>query len=403
LQEAEFLTSGNMKFDLIVVGAGPAGSMAARTAANAGLKVALLEKRQEIGKPIRCAGGISKSSLDKLVKPDPKWIAAEVKAARIYAPDGTRIMMSGNQAQDEAGYILDRSIFDRALATDAARSGAEVFVKTRAVGLLKMEDDMPCGIYAQKEGELLKIEAPLVIGADGVESKVGRWAGIDTVLKLKDIEVCAQFLVQDRSIDEDYCEFYLGNEIAPGGYVWSFPKGDRMANVGVCIQGSNSYPGLAAKLLEDFIRKRMPDARLLDLVVGAVPASGPIENTISDGVMLVGDAARQSDPLTYGGILNGMKAGMMAGEIAANVTPEGDFRRTVFKAYEERWRSNFGKEIRRNYKLKSFISKLTDQDLNSLLHVLESQDTSRMDLEGLVKQLFRLNPGLLWKMRSVLF
>ena len=391
-----------MKFDLLVVGAGPAGSMAAKTAANAGLKVALLEKRQEIGEPIRCAGGISKSSLCMLVKPDPKWIAAEVKGARIYAPDGTGIMMLGNQAQDEGGYVLERKIFDRSLATDAAHAGAEVFVKTRAVGLLK-RDGVPCGICAQREGELLKMEAPLVIGADGIESKVGRWAGIDTALKPKDIEVCAQFLVQDRGIDEDYCEFYLGKEIAPGGYVWSFPKGDRLANVGVCIQGSKSTPGLAARLLEDFIRKRMPDARLLDLVVGGVPASGPIETTISDGVMLVGDAARQSDPLTYAGIFNGMKAGVMAGEIAADVVPEGDICKAVLEAYEERWRSYIGKEIGKNYRLKSFFSKLTDQDLNSVLHMLESQDTSKMDLEGLVKQLFRLNPRLLWKIRYLLF
>ena len=388
-----------MKFDLIVVGAGPAGSMAAKTAANAGLKVALLEKRQEIGEPVRCAGGINKSSLSMLMKPDPKWIAAEVKGARIYAPNGASIKV---QAKDDSGYVLERKIFDQSLATDAAHAGAEVFVKTRAVGLLK-RDGVPCGICAQREGELLKMETPLVIGADGVESKVGRWAGIDTSLRPKDIEVCAQFLVQDRGIDEDYCEFYLGNEIAPGGYVWSFPKGDRLANVGICIQGSKSTPGLASRLLEDFIRKRMPDARRLDLVVGGVPASGPIETAISDGVMLVGDAARQSDPLTYAGIFNGMKAGVMAGEIAADVVPEGDICKAVLAAYEERWRSDIGKQIGKNYRLKSLFSKLTDQDLNSVLRVLESQDISKMDLGGLVKQLFRLNPRLLWKVRYLLF
>jgi digeranylgeranylglycerophospholipid reductase len=337
-----------------------------------------------------------------LVKPDPKWIAAEVKGARIYTPDGTCITMLGNRAQDEGGYVLERKIFDRALATDAARAGAEVFVKTRAVGLLK-KDGMPCGICAQREGELQKIEAPLVVGADGIESKVGRWAGIDTALKPKDIEVCAQFLVQDRGIDKDYCEFYLGNKIAPGGYVWSFPKDDGRANVGVCIQGSKSTSGLVTILLEDFIRKCMPNARLLDLVVGGVPASGPIETTISDGVLLVGDAARQSDPLTYAGIFNGMKAGVIAGEIAADVVPEGDICKAVLAAYEERWRSDIGKQIGMNYRLKSFFSKLTDQDLNSVLHVLENQDISNIDRDGLIKQLFRLNPSLLWKIRYLLF
>ena len=165
---------------------------------------------------------------------------------------------------------------------------------------------------------------------------MGQWAGIETVLNPKDIEVCAQFLVQDKGIDEDFCEFYLGNEIAPGGYAWSFPKGDGLANVGVCIQGSNSTPGLAARLLEDFIRKRMPEARLLDLMVGGVPASGPIKATISDGVMLVGDAARQSDPLTYAGIFNGMKAGVMAGEIAAEVVPGGDISRDALEGQDEK-------------------------------------------------------------------
>jgi digeranylgeranylglycerophospholipid reductase len=147
----------------------------------------------------------------------------------------------------------------------------------------------------------------------------------------------------------------------------------------------------------------MPDARRLDLVVGGVPASGPIETTISGGVMLVGDAARQSDPLTYAGIFNGMKAGVMAGEIAADVVPEGDICKAVLAAYEERWRSDIGKQIGKNYRLKSLFSKLTDQDLNSVLRVLESQDISKMDLEGLVKQLFRLNPKLLLKIRYLLF
>jgi digeranylgeranylglycerophospholipid reductase len=391
-----------MKFDLIVVGAGPAGCMAARTAAHAGLRVALLEKRQEIGEPIRCAGGISKSGLGKFVEPDPKWIVAEVKGARIHSPDGTRIMISGNQDQDDAGYILERKTFDRSLATDAARSGAEVFVKTRAVGLLR-KDDMLCGICAQRIGEFLKFEAPLVIGADGIESKVGRWAGIDTTLKLKDIEVCAQFLVQGWDVNKDHCEFYLGTKIAPGGYVWSFPVGERMANVGVCIQGSKATPGLALRLLENFIRKHKPDARPLDLVVGGVPASGPIETTISDGVMLVGDAARQSDPLTYAGILNGMEAGVMAGEIAAEVVPEGDTCKAVLEPYDRRWRGSIGKDIGKNYKLKSFFTALTDQDLNSALHMLESPNASSMYLKGMVKQLFRLNPSLLWKMRHLLF
>jgi digeranylgeranylglycerophospholipid reductase len=212
-----------LNFDLIVVGAGPAGCMAAKTAAGAGLKVALLEKRQEIGCPVRCAGGVSRSGLCELMKPDPGWIAAEVKGARVYAPDGFSIAMSEGLAIDEVGYVLERNIFDRSLAIDAAHAGAEVFIKTRAVGLLRRGELM--GVSARRSGESLMMEAPLVIGADGIESKVGRYAGLNTFLKPENIEVCAQLIVQDSGIDDEYCEFHLGNSIAPGGYVWSLPRG----------------------------------------------------------------------------------------------------------------------------------------------------------------------------------
>ncbi|MFA7355925.1 MAG: FAD-binding protein, partial [Methanothrix sp.] len=94
-----------MKCDLVVVGAGPAGSMTAKVAAEAGLDVVMLEKRQEIGDPVRCAEGVSKAALKKLVEPDPVWVSAEVKGARIRAPDGTEIVISEDRAGAEVGYV----------------------------------------------------------------------------------------------------------------------------------------------------------------------------------------------------------------------------------------------------------------------------------------------------------
>ena len=128
-----------MKCDVIIVGAGPGGSMAAKTAAEAGLDVVLLEKRQEIGDPVRCAEGVSKRALCQMVKPEPEWIASEVKGARIYAPDGRSIVMSEDKSGSEVGYVLERKVFDRGLAMQAARAGAKVMVKTRALGLLKKD------------------------------------------------------------------------------------------------------------------------------------------------------------------------------------------------------------------------------------------------------------------------
>ncbi len=389
-----------MKCDMVVVGAGPGGSMVAKTAAEAGLNVVMLEKRQEIGDPVRCAEGVGKRVFEEMVKPEPEWIAAEVKGAKIYAPDGTNIVMSEDKGGSEVGYVLERKVFDRGLAMEAARSGAKVMVKTRALGLLKRDGKLS-GVSAMRFGEIFPIEAPLVIGADGVESKVGRWAGIDTTMKLKDVETCAQFLVSDPMIDDQYCEFFFGNKIAPAGYVWSFPKGEKLANVGLGILGSKSKPGDATRLLREFMKSHFPNGKVVEMVVGGDPCSPLLESTTADGMMLVGDAARQTDPLTGGGILNAMQAGIIAGEVASKAISAGDVSRAGLKEYEDRWRATIGRHNARSYEFKEFFVKLTDDQLNQLIGSLKNEDIAKMDLRGMLRVLFRLNPKLLWELRHL--
>src|SRR5574341_1794094 len=132
-------------------------------------------------------------------------------------------------------------------------------------------------------GETREIRADIVIGADGVESKVGRWGGIDTALKPVDIETCAQFLVSNIDPGE-YSRFYLGSNYAPGGYVWVFPKGERTANVGIGVLGSKSGDVRAITLIQRFVEKYMPQAKIVEIVVGGVPVSGPIKQTVNDGL-----------------------------------------------------------------------------------------------------------------------
>ena len=110
------------EYDVIVVGAGPGGSIAARTAAEE-CDVLLVEKRQEIGSPVRCAECVDKRSLSTYIQPNKKWIASTINGARVFAPDGTVLTVSGEALgiEGELGYVLDRKIFDRELAKSAAR------------------------------------------------------------------------------------------------------------------------------------------------------------------------------------------------------------------------------------------------------------------------------------------
>lgn len=389
------------RYDVIIVGAGPGGSITAKTCAEGGLDVLMIEKRQEIGDPVRCAEGVGKDALLKHIEYDKRWIAAEVKGSRIIAPDGTEILMSTDAGMKDVGYTLERKVFDRVLAQKAAMVGAEVMVKTRATGLLKNNGKVS-GIKAMHMGEMLEIKADIVVGADGVESKVGRWGGIDTSLKPHDIETCAQFLVTNFDPGE-YSEIYIGEKYSAGGYVWIFPKGRYSANVGIGILGSKSGNIRALNLLQKFIETSIPDGKIIEMVVGGVPVSGPIERTIVDGLILVGDAARQSDPLTGGGITNAMDAGKIAGEVCIKAKEKRDYSVKTLKEYEDRWRATIGKEISRALKVKNLLIKLSDEQLNQLAHSLDGVDATTMELPKLIAVLFKKNPKLLWDLKSLYY
>jgi digeranylgeranylglycerophospholipid reductase len=122
------------RYDVIVVGAGPAGSVTAKTAAEKGLDVLLIERNAEIGVPVKCAEGVSKE-LERFVEIDPRWVSTKLQGIVTYGPDGTKVTLSVEGA-DIAGYVLERRLFDKYLAQQAARAGADVRVKTQAYGLI---------------------------------------------------------------------------------------------------------------------------------------------------------------------------------------------------------------------------------------------------------------------------
>jgi len=341
-------------YDVVVVGAGPGGSVLAREAAKLGLSVLLLEKRQEIGSPVRCAEGIAHEMLVPFIEPDPHWISAEVSKAQIAViGDGTTV---ARQAEGTQGYILERRIFDRVLAEEAAQAGAQVMVKTAATGLL-LEDGVVRGVVARGPDGTMEIECAVVIGADGVESQVGPWAGLDTVLPLRDAMSCAQYLLAGIEIDPACCYYYIGRQVAPGGYAWVFPKGEGKANVGLGVQ-ADLAANSALNYLNRFIESQSHLARgsPVTLVVGGVPVGPVLPCLVASGLMLVGDAARQVDPLTGGGIANAMMAGRLAAEVAAQAIAAGDTSAEALAQYEQRWMAGRGHKMARNYRLKERFS-----------------------------------------------
>ena len=391
-----------MKYDVVVVGSGPAGSVTARFAAENGAKVLMIERRQEIGTPVLCGEGVSRKIDEWDMLEGDRWIAGRMDGARIYSPDQTCVTLSADQAGNETGYVVYRDIFDRELARRAVKAGVTIMMNAQATGLLKEKGKIK-GITVKHFDEELKVKADIVVGADGVEAKIGYWGGIDTTLKPKDLETCAQYTLTGIDCKDAYCDFYLGREIAPGGYIWVFPKGKDTANVGIGILASLSEAGMAKKLLDDFIKKdpRFKNAEPVRFLAGAVPVAMPIE-TVRDNLILVGDAARHVDPITGGGLTHCLEAGKIAGEVIGKAVKTKNFSQDFLMEYETRWKETVGRKIKRNYMVKEILLGMEDKTFNMLADSLKEYNFEELSTLGLIKALVIKHPTLLMKLKPLL-
>jgi digeranylgeranylglycerophospholipid reductase len=390
------------KYDILVIGGGPAGALAAKTAAEKGLSACLVEKRPAIGAPVRCAEGIGKEALHEFMDPDPKCISAEMTGASIVAPDGFLMKLESGLAGNKVGYILDRKFFDRELVWKAAEAGADVAVKTRASAPI-MENGFVKGAKIECCGTVTNVTADVVIAADGVESKFSKWCGIDTTVPVREIMSSAQYVIADIEIDQDSTVFYLGNEIAPQGYLWVFPKGKKIANVGIGISGKKSGEGHRAKdYLDRFVKKTFPHGKSIECIAGGVSVCQPLDCTVADGLIIAGDAARVVDPLTGGGIYNSMYTGRLAAQVAAECIGNGDVSKKELMVYDKTWRaSKMGKTIERNYHIKEYLIKQSDEKLNEIIHSVSKLNLKEFTTLSLLTEIIRVNPKLMLELGAL--
>lgn len=353
-------------YDVIVVGGGPAGSMAAREAASHGAKTIILEKDKDIGIPVRCGEAVSGEGLKQFIEPDPQWIAAYISKVRMRSPNNTIIDFES----PGAGYILHRRIFDYELANQAGQAGAEI--QTRAyVDDLIIDDGRVTGVKYQYMGQNRELKSKLVIAADGVESRIGRMAGMRTATKLRDMESCYQVTVGNVDVDQEMIDFYVGRNWAPGGYLWVFPKGDGVANIGLGVLGNLAKDYNSHDLVHKFLKSHYPEARVLSSICGGVPVAQTLKQITGDGIMLTGDAARMVNPVSGGGIISGMHAGKIAGEVAANAVETGDLSKKGLTDYPKRWRKVGGKNHEALHRISESIDNITDKQLNKIAQKLE--------------------------------
>lgn len=395
--------SEHLTCDVLVVGLGPGGSTAARFAAEAGARVIAIDKRAEIGTPVQCAEAVSEGILAHLGLSAPKdrWITWKVAHVRLVSPSNIVVNLDDERVSKmKFGYVLDRKVFDKDLATMAADAGAELRLKTRFVSGERLEGGL-VRAYARHFGQDVVIDAKVIIAADGVASRVGPYFGVKTVVPLKHMESCVQYEMTNVALD-GAIEFYFGKDIAPGGYVWVFPKGESKANVGIGI-----IPSLTDRHAKDYLdaflsSDRMKGARVVEINAGGVPVCRPLKETFADNLLLVGDAARVVNPLTGGGIATAIESGKYAGRAAAKAVAEGRTDRAALAAYQDEWQASFGKRLELFYKAQQVLTSMSDAELDDAATALGKCGFESISELELLKAVAKTNMKLLLKFRTFL-
>jgi len=377
--------------DVLVVGGGPAGCVAAWEAAAAGAQdVLLVERDRAIGAPVRCAEGVGSDGLREFLDPDgAPWVSRRITKVIFWSPDDTEVVL----ASGDVGYVLDRTRFEPVLAERAARAGAQVRIGTEVVALAREDGRWRATLRGPHGDE--PCTARVVIGADGVETMVGRWAGLDTRVAAREMESCAQYVVSNIEFDPDAIYLHFGPSVAPGGYAWIFPKGVGVANVGLGVVALRCDERSARQYLDDYIARHFPGGTVTGLTVGGVISGATIKRTVADGLMLAGDAAHMINPLSGGGIINAMKAGRLAGRHAARALREEDTSARNLQAYHADWMHLLGDSHKLYYQLKETINKFDDAFFNRLARTVNAIPPEKRTLGRVMASALIHHPALL--------
>lgn len=383
--------------DILVVGAGPAGSMAASTAAPH-CDVVVLEKRAHIGVPKQCAEATSESIFKRLgIQTDSKWISRKIEFARLISPSGIKVNLKDERIKQlKFGYILDRKKFDKGLAERAARAGADMYLRTVYLGAQRENNAIT--VKARQFDTDIEFKTKVVIAADGLMSKVAKDFGINSVTNIRHLESCCQY--EMTGIEQESCiELYFGNEIAPKGYAWVFPKENDTANVGIGILPTEAeHP--AKYYLDKFVTQLNLSGKIVEVNAGGVPVSGPLKQTYGDNVLIAGDAAHMANPVSGGGIHTAMLSGKFAGDTAVKAVQNKDYTKKNLKEYEKLWKAEFGRELDLSLKGRLILEEFTDEDFDATAQWMNEKGVGQLGSLDLVKFAVKRHPKFALKFAS---
>ena len=308
-------------YDVVIVGAGPAGGRAGMELARAGRSVLFLEKRDVVGVPVQCGEGLSAFGLRNAELPErEEWVRQRVKGVRAVLPDGTSFTVT------IPGYCIDRAKFDQWVVQQAVDAGAELRVRTKVSGVHRHD-----GGWVVETDRSEPVHARALIGADGPASNVARWNGLlQQRIFMKAVEY--RFHEKDWTYPCDGWLIFVYGAKYRGGYAWVFPKGSYY-DVGVLA------PDRVKALIDGFCAEvKVPLDRIHKKTGGDIPLQYTLSSLAAPGLAIVGDAAGVTNPVFGGGIHPALYSGKVAGKVAVEAFAKDDM--SHFLEYDRHMRAS---------------------------------------------------------------
>jgi len=361
----------------LIIGCGPAGlACSEKILAQTEFDVTVVDKKLRVGENPRCAGGVSLWMVEKVGFSVPQsCIVANLRRVRIYSPNMDYWELKGDK---DYGYVLNRELFEQAMAERVEGLGGKIVLGH---------------LVSIKDLEFWQSQYNYIVGADGPVSVVRQWLGLPNYCGV-DVHLGVQKTIIMDSYPQDTVELYFGENTAPEGYAWIFPAGNNLVRIGL---GVPVWRGWRARtLLESFIQRQIYDYKEVKVVAKQIPTTKMPETGVYGKVVLVGDALPSTDPLTGGGICQGIASGKAAGRAIAE-GQLGNYDCSID------W---LRKQNNRRYKLKQVLYSFNDQDFNSLIEVMHGFKPKTMsigaELRRAVIHLLLQKPRLLGKFFKVL-
>ena len=357
-----------LHFDVVVVGAGPAGSSAAYEAAINGVKVALIEKENTVAETVRTSGVTWIKNIKEFGIPNDCF--NPVKNYSFCSPNN-EVTISDKNPQ---AAVLDVRKTYRWLANKATNTGAEIFVKTNVKSVIKNDNGDVIGVTASNPDESISFFGKVIIDASGFGSIVSKSMGL--VTQWERFGAGAEYEVKADNVDPETWWLMVGQKYSPAGYAWIFPMSKDVVRIGVGVGKPDSSVDPTERLKELIDKKEGPIAKLgkitpIEFHYGLIPNDGLSRKTVYNNLILVGDSAGQANPLVLEGIRYAIKFGRVAGKVAATAIKNGKTNEESLIPYEENWRKEIESKIKTAGKVQDRWIGLSDEQWDKELEIIK--------------------------------